>query len=358
MQRILLVYDVDGWAWHQMALGIQRYAPKGFQVVIGSHKKWHKRYRQLSKFDAVLWFSWTECPLEVINYCQRLWTTIDHHGGMYDYDPNAKWTPDVAATEVRCLNRARERFPQFTGVIAKNPVLFEFMKELNAQTVYLPAGVDTQFWQPSEISTSGPLKVAWCGQKDVSNPWHSTKGYQQVFLPLKERLQKQQANIVFQTNTANHRKGNLSPQEMVKWYQQADAFLCTSSTEGGPLPVFEAAACGRPVISTSVGSVPEMLVDGQNGYLLKTFTNEQEANLVVELAEKYLLSLESDRQQLSEMSAQIRTRMESKFCWRQLSNQWLNALIAIPAQTHLKRANSFLRIPNLFVSNSKKKDAA
>lgn len=44
---------------------------------------------------------------------------------------------------------------------------------------------------------------------------------------------------------------------MQTFYDSVDMLVCTSISEGGPLPVFEAIACGVPVISTDVGLVKE-----------------------------------------------------------------------------------------------------
>lgn len=49
-------------------------------------------------------------------------------------------------------------------------------------------------------------------------------------------------------------------------YACLDAYLLTSRVEGGPCTVFEAMACGTAVVSTRVGVVPELIVDGANGY--------------------------------------------------------------------------------------------
>lgn len=50
---------------------------------------------------------------------------------------------------------------------------------------------------------------------------------------------------------------NYNYDTMQEFYDSIDLLVCTSSTEGGPLGVFEAIACGVPVISTDVGLVKE-----------------------------------------------------------------------------------------------------
>lgn len=330
MKRVLLVYDVDGWAWHGMARAIRKYAPAEFEVTITSEKKCPRSRRRLASFDAVLWFAWFSCPLRIKPACRRLWTVMASHRGMYDYNPDARWTPDVVAAAGN-LQNARERLPQFSGVIAKNRILHEFTQELNRQTVYLPSGVDVGHWKVKPISPDPPLRVAWCGQNQEDNPWRSAKGYMQVFRPLVERLNGQ-ADVVFHTNTASYRKGALTADEMIGWYHGADVFLCTSSTEGAPLPVFEAAACGRPVVSTSVGAVPELVTDGQTGFLLGTFANQEEASAVVDRAEQRLLELAADRRLLETMSQAIRRKIETDFNWKYLARSWLEALMTVPEQ--------------------------
>jgi glycosyltransferase involved in cell wall biosynthesis len=49
-------------------------------------------------------------------------------------------------------------------------------------------------------------------------------------------------------------------------YSALDVYLMTSRVEGGPCTVFEAMACGTPVVATRVGAVPDLIVDGVNGY--------------------------------------------------------------------------------------------
>ena len=48
----------------------------------------------------------------------------------------------------------------------------------------------------------------------------------------------------------------------------ADVGLCTSDSEGMPLSLIEAQMCGVPVVSTDVGSVSEIVADGETGRLV------------------------------------------------------------------------------------------
>jgi glycosyltransferase involved in cell wall biosynthesis len=64
--------------------------------------------------------------------------------------------------------------------------------------------------------------------------------------------------------------GRIDPDEMVLWVNAASAVLVTSDYEGFGLPVIEAIACGRPVLSTPVGIAPALL-SGLDGCLAGPF---------------------------------------------------------------------------------------
>ncbi len=52
------------------------------------------------------------------------------------------------------------------------------------------------------------------------------------------------------------------------WYGAADVVVLTSDNEGTPLTLIEAAAAGRPGIATAVGGVPDVIADGETGYIV------------------------------------------------------------------------------------------
>jgi glycosyltransferase involved in cell wall biosynthesis len=56
---------------------------------------------------------------------------------------------------------------------------------------------------------------------------------------------------------------------MANYYQAADLYIHASFMESWGLTITESLACGTPVVATSVGGIPEQIIDGFNGYLTK-----------------------------------------------------------------------------------------
>ena len=57
------------------------------------------------------------------------------------------------------------------------------------------------------------------------------------------------------------------PAHTTRWYRAADVVLHAARTDNFPNTVLEAQACGRPVVATAVGGVPEQIVEGRTGFL-------------------------------------------------------------------------------------------
>jgi glycosyltransferase involved in cell wall biosynthesis len=55
--------------------------------------------------------------------------------------------------------------------------------------------------------------------------------------------------------------------DLKRWMQAADGFVLSSRWEGLPMGLLEAAACGLPAVATCVPGTPEVVLDGQTGWL-------------------------------------------------------------------------------------------
>jgi len=64
-----------------------------------------------------------------------------------------------------------------------------------------------------------------------------------------------------------HVLGHLSRQQLDARYAAADLVVLTSRSEGIPLVLMEAMARGKPVLAPAITGIPELVLDGQNGFL-------------------------------------------------------------------------------------------
>jgi glycosyltransferase involved in cell wall biosynthesis len=77
----------------------------------------------------------------------------------------------------------------------------------------------------------------------------------------------------------------LGYQEAVAPYYAAfDAMVLSSGNEGTPVSAIEALAAGRPVVATRVGGVPDVVRDGEDGYLVETGAIDEIAAALERLA--------------------------------------------------------------------------
>ena len=60
---------------------------------------------------------------------------------------------------------------------------------------------------------------------------------------------------------------------MVRLYNESRMLVCASTVEGNPRVTAEAMACGTLVLSTPVGIMPELIRDGENGFLVARDVN-------------------------------------------------------------------------------------
>jgi glycosyltransferase involved in cell wall biosynthesis len=59
-----------------------------------------------------------------------------------------------------------------------------------------------------------------------------------------------------------------SRNELARAYHALDVYVVTARQEGGPKAVLEAMATGVPLVTTHVGQAPEIVVHGENGFLV------------------------------------------------------------------------------------------
>lgn len=95
--------------------------------------------------------------------------------------------------------------------------------------------------------------------------------------PNREALEKHFAG----TNT--HFVGYLRGKELASAYACADAFIFPSRTETLGLVLLEAMAAGCPVVAARSGGIPDIVTDGENGYLFDPKDEQGAINATIRL---------------------------------------------------------------------------
>jgi glycosyltransferase involved in cell wall biosynthesis len=107
-------------------------------------------------------------------------------------------------------------------------------------------------------------------------------------------------NIVF--------TGYYPDQKLPKLYQAADVFAFSTFYEHHPFAVLEALSTGLPVVTTTVGGIPETIESGKNGFLVKPFDEKAFADRIIYLLEH--------KEFASEMGAAARKTVAEQLDWR------------------------------------------
>jgi glycosyltransferase involved in cell wall biosynthesis len=99
--------------------------------------------------------------------------------------------------------------------------------------------------------------------------------------------------------------GFVSDEDLPFYYNASDFFVLPSkSGEGLPLVALEAMACGRPVIATNVGGIPEIVMKGW-GKMVPPDAPDSLAEAVLEFS----------REETSALKKDLRAMIEQKYGW-------------------------------------------
>jgi glycosyltransferase involved in cell wall biosynthesis len=107
-------------------------------------------------------------------------------------------------------------------------------------------------------------------------------------------------NIVF--------TGYYPDKKLPKLYQAADVFAFSTFYEHHPFAVLEALSTGLPVVTTTVGGIPETIQTGKNGLLVEPFNSKQFGDSILYLLEHPL--------EAAEMCAKARRTVVEQLDWR------------------------------------------
>jgi glycosyltransferase involved in cell wall biosynthesis len=102
--------------------------------------------------------------------------------------------------------------------------------------------------------------------------------------------------------------GYYPDKKLPKLYQAADIFAFSTFYEHHPFAVLEALATGLPVVTTTVGGIPETIESGKNGFLVEPFNPKTFGEKILYLLEHPAFA--------KDMGAQARKTIMENYDWR------------------------------------------
>ena len=194
------------------------------------------------------------------------------------------------------------------------------MKQVKAHTI--PYGIDITTFQPRD-KTSTRYELAIPNDRfilgfiahDINDP---RKGLDILAAALQNLPTDYKVRILvmslgcgkaleFNSIDSRHLGLSDSPAFVSKFYAALDVFICPSRQDNLPNTVLEALACGRPIIGSDVGGIPDMIQSGVTGWLTNSEDSKDlQANII-----KVFKLWEDDK--LNSLSEEIRITAEKRY---------------------------------------------
>ena len=252
MKRVLCIVDSYRWALHNRAVALEKAYPRcRFDI---KHFVDLKNVR-FDNYDVVYSLNW---PMHgyIENKISRR--------GLRSYRLITGLSSHIGHPSDR---KFFNLLSNYDAIGTSNKFLYSnFRKKFSKlNIVYTPFGVDCTLFKPRTDPRKFSNVFGWVG-----NSGRPVKRFKEI----EECINSLGGNI--KLITATH-KSKYSRAQMAEFYNKIGTIICFSESEGTPNPVLEAAACGRNIISTNVGNVPELLHGLQSGMIVRSSSELKEA---------------------------------------------------------------------------------
>ncbi|MDD5738603.1 MAG: glycosyltransferase [Candidatus Pacebacteria bacterium] len=107
--------------------------------------------------------------------------------------------------------------------------------------------------------------------------------------------------------------------EVAYYYNALDLYIVASRIEGGPEAIVESMACGVPLISTNMGMAPDIIIDGENGFLA-------EVENASEIAQKAMLVF--TQTELKEKIIKSSQETIQEYSWEKIAKRYFDEIYA------------------------------
>jgi len=109
--------------------------------------------------------------------------------------------------------------------------------------------------------------------------------------------------------------GVIPQEQMPELYSAADIYVAPTLYDNFPFRVLEAMSCGKPVVTSRIGGIPEVITDGKNGLLTEPGDHIELSQAITGLLDDSTLSRRIGRR--------ARQTVKQNFTWRRVAGKTL-----------------------------------
>jgi glycosyltransferase involved in cell wall biosynthesis len=223
----------------------------------------------------------------------------------------------------------RKLFSNASEIVTPSLYLKENFEKHGFIISYLPNTVDLQKFPYSEILIDNH-KLLWVRAFNATyQPWLAVKTLYEVrkkyadatltMIGPDKGLLAQTVLLITELGLTDyiHITGKVPNDQLAEYYHTHQVFLNTTDTESFGVAVMEAASCGIPVVTTSVGELPYLWMNEENAMLINSFDEKDFAEAIFSLFE--------DKMLYNKIKINARKKAES-FDWEVVKDKWKTLL--------------------------------
>ena len=126
--------------------------------------------------------------------------------------------------------------------------------------------------------------------------------------------------------------GRIAPEEMSRWYDQADVYLNSSVIDNMPGSIIEAFASGLPVVTTDAGGIPYIVEQDRTGLLVPRGDHRALAQSALRLFHEPDLA--------AGIIARAREECQTHYSWEAVGDEWVRLYRHLAGQPTSQRARA------------------
>lgn len=301
-KNIAIIYDVDGWAFSNIAREIKKYLSKDFNIDIFPVSVFDDNVVKLiflaEKYDLVhcLWRGLLSTidneyvesyiynlGLTKENFLEKYFNKVNITTSVYDH----KFLDKESFNNTVSFAKYAKNYTVSSSIL-KN--IYDNLQIDKKPMMVISDGIDLTKFKPNNLErfeqsnlNNRKIKIGWVGNSEFtdSDGDSDLKGVRKIIKPALQELIDEGYPI--ELKFADRKEGYIPHDKMPEYYNSIDLYVCASKNEGTPNPVLESMASGVPIISTDVGIVRDAFGERQKKFILKERTKENLKTKLIEL---------------------------------------------------------------------------